>query len=224
MKINFRKCMQIILISSLSISCWEIGKKQKSYLENQIEHRKIIKEKENVNNIQEYLTYKDYDWINVVGTAIDYPLVKSNDNQFYLTHNHEGDINIAGAIFYDAYDEINNGNLTVIYGHSMKDGTMFNNLHFFPKDTGKFIDSELVISDEEKDTKYKPLGFVKYNGNDPFYRNLDKADSETVLNTLNDRCDYFIYDNYDESKHIIVLVTCEYSQENGRVAVFYIAE
>ena len=224
MKINFRKYIQIILISSLSISCWEIGKKQKSYLENQIEHRKIIKEKENVNNIQEYLTYKDYEWINVVGTAIDYPLVKSNDNQFYLTHNHEGDINIAGAIFYDAYDEINNGNLTIIYGHSMKDGTMFNNLHFFPKDTGKFAESKLIISDKEKNINYKPLGFVKYNGEDPFYRNLDKTDSKTLLNTLNDRCDYFIYNNYNESKHIIVLVTCEYSQDNGRMAVFYIEE
>lgn len=224
MKINFRKYIQIILISSLSISCWEIGKKQKSYLENQIEHRKIIKEKENINNIQEYLTYKDYDWINVVGTAIDYPLVKSNDNQFYLTHNHEGDINIAGAIFYDTYDEINNGNLTIIYGHSMKDGTMFNNLHFFPKDTGKFTESKLIISDKEKNINYKPLGFVKYNGKDPFYRNLDKTDSKTLLNTLNDRCDYFIYNNYNENKHIIVLVTCEYSQNNGRMAVFYIEE
>ena len=224
MKINFRKYIQIILISSLSISCWEIGKKQKYYIENQIEHRKIIKEKENNDNIQEYLTYKDYDWINVVGTAIDYPLVKSDDNQFYLTHNHEGVNNIAGAIFYDAYDEINNGNLTVIYGHSMKDGTMFNNLHFFPKDTGKFAESKLIISDKEKNINYKPLGFVKYNGSDPFYRNLDKTDSETLLNTLNDRCDYFIYNNYNESKHIIVLVTCDYSQNNGRMAVFYIEE
>ena len=224
MKINFRKYIQIILISSLSISCWEIGKKQKYYIENQIEHRIIIKEKENNDNIQEYLTYKDYDWINVVGTAIDYPLVKSNDNQFYLTHDHEGDNNIAGAIFYDAYDEINNGNLTVIYGHSMKDGTMFNNLHFFPKDTGKFAESKLIISDKEKNINYKPLGFVKYNGRDPFYRNLDKTDSKTLLNTLNDRCDYFIYNNYNESKHIIVLVTCEYSQNNGRMAVFYIEE
>ena len=48
MKINFRKYIQIILISSLSISCWEIGKKQKYYIENQIEHKKIIKEKENI--------------------------------------------------------------------------------------------------------------------------------------------------------------------------------
>lgn len=224
MKFNFRKCLQVILISSLSISCWEIGKKQKGYLESRMEHRNVIKEKEKMDSVQDYLLYKEYDWITVNGTAIDYPLVKADDNQYYLTRNHEGNNSIAGAIFYDAYDEINNGNLTIIYGHSMRDGTMFNNLHFFPKDTGKFIDSKLVISDEEKDTKYKPLGFVNYNGNDPFYRNLDKADSETVLNTLNDRCDYFIYDNYEESKHIIVLVTCEYSQENGRVAVFYIAE
>ena len=62
---------KLILENVYKLYWWEIGKKQKYYIENQIEHRKIIKEKENINNIQEYLTYKDYDWINVVGTAID---------------------------------------------------------------------------------------------------------------------------------------------------------
>ena len=52
MKFNFRKCLQVILISSLSISCWEIGKKQKGYLESRMEHRNVIKEKEKIINFQ----------------------------------------------------------------------------------------------------------------------------------------------------------------------------
>ena len=132
---NFRKYLNIILISSLSISCWEVGKKQVSYIENRIEHKKVVEEKEKAKNIQEYLVERNYDWINIKGTAIDYPLVKGSDNQFYLTHDHEGNYDIAGSIFYDAADEPYNGNITSIYGHSMRDGTMFNNLHFFRKDT-----------------------------------------------------------------------------------------
>ena len=151
MKNRFRKCLNVILISSLSISCWEICKKQGQYIENQIEHKKIIAEKESIEDMQEYLFHRNYDWISVTNTAINYPLVQGVDNQYYLTHDHKGEPNIAGAIFFDAVDEPYNGNMTIIYGHSMRDGTMFNNLHFFTRDTGRFRDSELIISDKDKD-------------------------------------------------------------------------
>ena len=224
MKNRFRKCLNVVLISSLSISCWEICKKQGQYIENQIEHKKIIAEKESIEDMQEYLFHRNYDWISVTNTAINYPLVQGLDNQYYLTHDHKGEPNIAGAIFFDAVDKPYNGNMTIIYGHSMRDGTMFNNLHFFSRDTGKFIDSELTISDKEKDIKYKPLGFAIYDGNEPFYREIDVTDSETTMKLLKANCKYFIDMNYKEDKHIIALITCEYSMDNGRLAVFYISE
>lgn len=224
MKRKLKKYLNTILVASLSISCWEVGKKQTVYISNQIEHKKIIEEKSEIEDIQEYLFYRDYDWINVKGTAIDYPLTKGIDNQFYLTHDHNGNQNIAGSIFFDALDEPYNGNITAIYGHSMRDGTMFNNLHYFPRDTGKFIDSELIISDKDKDMKYKPLGFAIYDGDKPFHREIDVTNSETTMNILKSKCDYFIDMNYEEDKHIIALITCEYSIDNGRLAVFYISE
>lgn len=224
MKNRFRKYLNVILISSLSISCWEICKKQGQYIENQIEHKKIIAEKESIEDMQEYLFHRNYDWISVTNTAINYPLVQGVDNQYYLTHDHKGEPNIAGAIFFDAVDKPYNGNMTIVYGHSMRDGTMFNNLHFFTRDTGRFRDSELTISDKEKDIKYKPLGFAIYDGNEPFYREIDVTDSETTMNLLKANCKYFIDNNYKEDKHIIGLITCEYSMDNGRLVVFYISE
>ena len=219
---RFRKIINVIMISVLSISCWEIGKKQLLYLESQTKYKKVIEEKAQVNNIQEYLNQKNYDWITVTNTAIDYPLVTCDDNQFYLTHDHEGEQSISGSIFFDAMDEPYNGNITIIYGHSMRDGTMFNNLHFFRKDTGKFIDSNLIISDEEKNVEYEPLGIAIYDGKDPFYRKIDNSDTETTLKVLKENCKYFRDMNYKEGKHIIALITCEYSIDNGRLAVFYI--
>lgn len=219
---RFRKIINVIMISVLSISCWEIGKKQLLYLESQTKYKKVIEEKTQVNNIQEYLNQKNYDWITITNTAIDYPLVTCDDNQFYLTHDHEGGQSISGSIFFDAMDEPYNGNITAIYGHSMRDGTMFNNLHFFRKDTGKFIDSNLIISDEEKDVEYEPLGIAIYDGKDPFYRKIDNSDTETTLKVLKENCQYFRDMNYKENKHIIALITCEYGIDNGRLAVFYI--
>lgn len=224
MKIKFRKCLNVIMIASLSISCWEIGKKQKTYIQNQIEHDKLIEEKLQIDDIQEYLFTRDYDWISVKGTRIDYPLMQGVDNQFYLTHDHEDNPNTAGSIFFDAIDSPYNGNVTVIYGHSMRDGSMFGSLHFLADDAGKFIDTELVISTKEKDVKYKPLGFAIYDGNEPFHRELDTSDKDTTVEILQDKCEYFNYMNYEEGKHVIGLITCEYSIDNGRLIVFYISE
>lgn len=133
MKNNTKKIINVILISFISISCWEIGKKQHSYYNNYKTYNQVQQEKENSDGgIVEYLEDKDYDWITVSDTAIDYPLVQCDNNEYYLTHDYLGNHDIAGSIWYDANDKPYNGLLTVIYGHSMRNGSMFNNLHYFP--------------------------------------------------------------------------------------------
>ena len=194
------------------------------YIKSQIEYKKTINEKENSEDLQEYLHDKKYEWLTVTGTAINYPLVKGTDNEYYLTRNHEGEKSIAGAIYYDAEDEPYNGKITAIFGHSMKDGTMFNNLHYFPKDTHKFNESVLIIDDKTGTKKYRPLGFAKYKGDNPFYREVDSMDIYSAVDTLKEKCMYFNNIEINENMHIIALVTCEYSVDNGRLIVFYISE
>lgn len=224
---KIRNIINVILISSLSISCWEVGKKQLQYIENQTSHKKLINEKEKIvktQGIQKYLYDKDYDWIEISNTSINYPLVLAVDNKYYLTHDHTDETNIAGAIFYDAVDNPYHNNTTVIFGHSMRDGTMFNNLHYFPKDIDRFKVSELTISNKEETKKYKPLGFAIYDGNDPFYRELDTCDLNETEIILKENCKYLNNIEITEDSHIIALVTCDYSIDEGRLVVFYISE
>ena len=65
-------------------------------------------------------------WIKIDGTNVDYPVMYSGDNTYYLTHTSVGTINSAGAIFLE---EQNNKDLSdshiLIYGHNMKNGAMF---------------------------------------------------------------------------------------------------
>lgn len=74
-----------------------------------------------------------YAWIRVPGTNVDYPIVQSpTDNTFYLDHNPQGAYEYAGAIFTEDYNstDFEDPN-TVIYGHNMQNGTMFQTLHRF---------------------------------------------------------------------------------------------
>ena len=71
-----------------------------------------------------------YAWITVPGTQIDYPILqRENDNTYYLTHTIDHEEKTEGAIFTENYNSTGFGDPnTVIYGHDMKNGTMFRSL------------------------------------------------------------------------------------------------
>lgn len=72
-----------------------------------------------------------YAWITVPGTSVDYPILQSrDDNSYYLTHTVDKEAKAEGAIFTENYNSqsFQDPN-TVIYGHDMKNGSMFQSLH-----------------------------------------------------------------------------------------------
>lgn len=71
-----------------------------------------------------------YAWITVPDTNIDYPILHSDsDNSYYLTHTIDNEEKAEGAIFTENYNntDFEDPN-TLIYGHDMKNGSMFQNL------------------------------------------------------------------------------------------------
>lgn len=224
-RLLIRKLLNIVLISVLSISCWEIGKKQLSYKQSIATYNKIEKEKNNTKDLKEFLIKHNFDWITVTDTAIDYPLVQGEDNNYYITHDYRGEDDIGGAIFYDAYDKPFNKTMTVVYGHSMKNGTMFNNLHYFQQDHNRFNNSKLLIHTESGMKIFKPLGYY-VTSDDFFYKDLDNKLTKDAVDIIEKKSDYFIQqDEVIEGAHIMALFTCDYSiDKDGRLIVFYIEE
>lgn len=68
-------------------------------------------------------------WIDIPGTTVSYPVVQSEDNEFYLTQSIYGERSSSGAIFMDYRNErdLSDDN-TILYGHNMKNGSMFGGL------------------------------------------------------------------------------------------------
>ena len=71
-------------------------------------------------------------WLFAEGTNVDYPVVQTDNNDYYLTHLYNGEANASGALFLDYR---NNGLFmdqnTVIYGHHMQNGSMFGSLNLY---------------------------------------------------------------------------------------------
>lgn len=68
-------------------------------------------------------------WIQVKGTNINYPIVQTTDNSYYLNHAFDGSKNEAGWVFMDyRNDSVNFNQNTIIYAHSRLTGSMFGSL------------------------------------------------------------------------------------------------
>ncbi len=64
-------------------------------------------------------------WIKISGTAINYPIMQNEDNNFYVDHAWNGAWSHAGAIFADWRCNLEDSDNTLVYGHNMGNGSMF---------------------------------------------------------------------------------------------------
>lgn len=97
-----------------------------------------------------------YAWITIPGTEIDYPVVQSStDNTYYLNHTAEKTESVSGAIFSENYNSTNfDDYITVLYGHDMRDGSMFAGLHQY--------EDNIFMQEHENLTVYLPDAILKY--------------------------------------------------------------
>lgn len=94
-------------------------------------------------------------WLEVPGTNIDYPVVTTTDNDHYLHYDFLGEKSEHGAIYMDVSCDLNfEDPVSIFYGHNMKDGTMFADLH-------KFSDPEF-LKEHSLIKVYTPEGEMDY--------------------------------------------------------------
>jgi sortase B len=86
-----------------------------------------------------------YAWIYIPNTKVDYPIAQSaTDNSYYLNYNMNKEPEFAGCIYTESYNNTDfNDPMTVIYGHNMKNKSMFGSLHSF-EDSDFFKENEYV--------------------------------------------------------------------------------
>ena len=92
----------------------------------------LEKQNDNLPLLFESLTKQNEDtigWIRVLDTDVDYPVVQSEDNLYYLNHSFFQQESEAGFIFADYRNDFSTLNKNnIIYGHGRLDGTMFGSL------------------------------------------------------------------------------------------------
>lgn len=160
-------------------------------------------------------------WIKIPGTKIDYPVVQADNNQFYLNHDINKEVSSHGSIFMDyrnSHDEELN---TVIYGHNMKDGSMFAGLSQYKK--SDFYEKNPYIEYDSlgQSMKWQIFSVYIYEPNDDYFKvyfndskeyaeYLDKIILKSIYNTG--------VDVRSEDK-ILTLMTCSYESKDLRLVI-----
>ena len=102
-------------------------------------------------------------WIEIPGTVVNYPVLRSEDNEYYLLHNLDGSKGYPGCIYMESYNsEGFEDPLTILYGHNMKNGTMFGSLKKFQKEEFFEANQSLYIYLPDKRFQYELLAISQY--------------------------------------------------------------
>ena len=118
-------------------------------------------------------------WLYIPALDVNYPVVWNGDNETYLTRTFEGESNSAGCLFVDAANrpDFSDRN-TLIYGHNMKNGTMFGSLSDFQQEE-KLAEQEpyFYLYMEDAAMRFRIIAYYTTTGDSSTY-SLVNTDEE----------------------------------------------
>lgn len=107
-----------------------------------------------------------YAWIQVPNTKVDYPVLQSEEDNFYLSRDINKQNSKPGSIYSNSCNSKDMEDaITILYGHDMKAHTMFGSLHLF--DDKEFFDENdtILVETPEALLTYTIYGVYNYNDN-----------------------------------------------------------
>ena len=168
-------------------------------------------------------------WI-TCGGNVDYPMLW-RDNSFYMDHDFDGKESNAGAIFLDERNKTDMSDSSLlIYGHNMRSGAMFGDLDKFRKENyvreNPIVQVHSMWEELPRDYAIFSLFDASMNTDDPTYIKITRFNFDTdedkaaYIQALQDRSIFRLPIEVAPEDQIICLVTCSYSQDNGRFLIF----
>ena len=208
-----------------------IEKEQDKVENNEVEE--IEKTTERMLKVQKLQGEENSDivgWLEIEDTSINYPVLQGTDNEYYMTHNYKKQKSKNGSIFLTKdYDwSIPSSNL-LIYGHNLNNGTMFQELLKYEKESFYKQHPVIRFTTANEDAEYEIIAVLKarvyYKSEKNVFRyyyfvNAKTEDeyNEFVKNAKSESL-YFIDKTAKYGEQLITLSTCSYHVKDGRFAV-----
>ena len=229
MKRMINNILLIICIFIFCISTWKLYGYYRSYKKAKDTYSKIAKENVKISKNERKIDFKKLKsqnqdiagWIYIRGTTIDYPIVQGKDNEEYLHQDFNKKKSSSGTIFLDnncKKDFTSDNN--IIYGHHMKNVTMFAQLLKFREKSFLKKHNEIMIFTPDRTIHLKvisayaqkaqnkiPVTFANDKQKKAYIKKIESMSEQTIKTSrIND-------------SHIYTFVTCSYEGEDNRTYV-----
>jgi len=158
-------------------------------------------------------------WILIPGTEISYPLLQAGDNSYYLKHSWDGEENSCGSIFYDYRSSPEDWN-AVIYGHNMRNGSMFAGLHNYEEENFcKDNDRLLILYNGEVREYFFVTAFeADLDGVPYLFGDITERNKQKFLKEISEKAGQPL----EKSNSFVTLSTCANTGHETRwVAIFH---
>ena len=158
-------------------------------------------------------------WIKIDNTTINYPIVRTDNNEYYLKRNFYKESSVSGAIFADCRNTktLVDKNI-VVYGHNMKNGSMFADLtDLYQGKLGKDITVNIYTEQKQLDFKV----FSCYNTEPDEYSlntSITESNYDKFITNLKNRSEQVFDTNPMNSNQVLTLSTCS-NNGNNRIIV-----
>lgn len=168
-------------------------------------------------------------WLSIPETVIDYPVMQCGDNEYYLHHNFDREEDKYGCLFVKDIADVNTpGTNFIIYGHNMKDGSMFGDLDKYREKIFYEGHSEIIFNTLYEERHYTILAVFlshvyKSNEEGFKYYQFYQADTEDEFRLFYENImDMALYETGITAEFgdtFLTLSTCAYHEEDGRLVV-----
>ncbi len=185
----------------------------------------ILEEYKNVYNKNKKLI----GWLKIDDTNIDYPVVQTSDNEYYLDHNLNQEYDKNGTIFLDKdCDVLKPSTNLILYGHHMRSGQMFGKLDLYEKES--YYQAHPIIhfdSIYEKGVYQVMYAFRSkvYSEEDivfKYYQFIDVTSEKEFESNMQEMAAMSLYDTGVTATYgdrLLTLSTCDYQEKNGRFVI-----
>lgn len=165
-------------------------------------------------------------WLYQKGTVINYPVVQGTDNDTYLHTRFDKQWSGGGTLFVDCRMEKDfKGFNSIIYGHHMKDGSMFRSIRGYTKEDG-YYDKHKTLELATPHGNYHLVVFsafiTKATDEDTYKMTYDEAEKQAYIDRAWERSELPITkDSVDVTRNdrLVTLSTCAYDYEEARYIV-----
>lgn len=205
----------------------KLYEQEASYYHRSIGEEQMTSDNEEILSLS--LLYDDFvGYLEVSGTSIDYPVMQdrtdSEGNYFYLTHDYTGDEDPGGCPFVRRSSSTDD-DIIEVYAHNMSNGTMFSDLEKFENEDFFYEHGDIVFDMISGRRTYKVVSVLDVavsGGPFTFFGWSNFPDEETEMEFIRQITECSVQQRSSgliPGEQYLLLVTCEYSHENGRRVV-----